>query len=94
MSKKWLDALPADLQKIVRDDAAKVSQDIVPFVKEFFANQRKIWIDKGGELISFPAAEQSALVEKVSSIADDLSKTKPELNKAVKTVFESAARHK
>jgi len=94
MSKKWLDALPADLQKIVRDDAAKVSQDIVPFVKEFFGNQRKIWTGKGGELTSFPAAEQSALVEKVSSIADDLSKTKPELNKAVKTIFESAARNK
>jgi TRAP-type C4-dicarboxylate transport system substrate-binding protein len=94
MSKKWLDSLPPDLQKIVRDDAAKTSQDIVPFVKDFFAKQRKVWTDKGGELISLPAAEQSAMVEKISSIGEDLSKSKPELNKAVKTVFESAKRHK
>ncbi len=94
MSKKWLDSLPPDLQKIVRDDAEQVSVDLVPFVKEFFAKQRKVWTDKGGELISFPAAEQSALIEKISSIGEDLSKSKPELNNAVKTVFESAKRNK
>ena len=94
MSKKWLDSLPPDLQKIVRDDAEKVSVEVVPFVKEFFATQRKVWTDKGGELISFPAAEQSAMIEKISGIGEDLSKTKPELNKAIKTVFESAKRNK
>lgn len=94
MSKRWLDSLPPDLQKIVRDDAEKTSKDIVPFVKEFFGNQRKVWTDKGGELISLPAAEQAAMVEKVSSIGDDLSKSKPELNKTVKAVFESAKRNK
>ena len=78
MSKKWLDLLPPDLQKIVRDDAEQVSVDLVPFVKEFFAKQRKVWTDKGGELISFPAAEQSALIEKISSIGEDLSKSKPD----------------
>ncbi|MGB6730260.1 MAG: TRAP transporter substrate-binding protein, partial [Xanthobacteraceae bacterium] len=30
LSKKWFDGLPPDLQKIVHDDAAKVSTDIVP----------------------------------------------------------------
>jgi len=94
MSKRWLDSLPPDLQKIVRDDAEKVSQEFTPFVKEFFAKQRKVWTDKGGELVSFPPEEQAAMVEKVSGVADDLSKTKPELNKAVKIVFESAKRNK
>ncbi len=94
MSKRWLNSLPPDLQKIVRDDAEKTSQEIVPFVKEFFGKQRKVWTDRGGELISLPAAEQSAMIEKVSSIGEDLSKNKPELNKAVKAVFESAKRNK
>jgi TRAP-type transport system periplasmic protein len=93
MSKKWLATLPPDLQKIVRDDAAKVSQDIVPFVREFFAKQRDVWKDKGGVLISLPAAEQAAMMAKVSSIGEDLSKDSPELNKAVKLVFESAKRN-
>src|SRR5262245_32918057 len=94
MSKKWLATLPPDLQKIVRDDAAAVSKGIEPWVKEFFANQRKIWLDKGGTLVSLPQAEQAAMIAKVSTIGDDLSKDKPDLNKAVKLVFESAARNK
>jgi TRAP-type C4-dicarboxylate transport system substrate-binding protein len=37
MSKKWLEGLPPDLQKIIHDDAASVSTGVVPFVKDFFA---------------------------------------------------------
>jgi TRAP-type transport system periplasmic protein len=94
MSKKWVESLPPDLQKIVRDDAASVSTGVVPFVKEFFAAQRKVWTDNGGELTSLPAAEQAAMVDKISSIGLDLSESKPELNAAVRLVFESASRNK
>ena len=45
MNKKWLEALPPDLQKIVRDDATATALSIVPFVNEFFAAQRKAWTD-------------------------------------------------
>ena len=94
MSKTWLASLPPDLQKIVRDDAAAVSTGVVPFVKDFFAAQRQVWTDKGGELTSLPADEQAALVEKISSIGIDLSASKPGLNAAVKTVFASARQNK
>jgi TRAP-type transport system periplasmic protein len=94
MSKRWLDSLPADLQKIVRDDAAKTSKDIIPFVKEFYAKQYDICKSKGGEVINFPADEQAAMVAKISTIGEDLSKDKPDLNAAVKLVFETAKRSK
>jgi len=94
MSTKWLATLPPDLQKIVRDDAAKVSKEIVPFVKEFFAKQRDVWKSKGGVLISLPASEQAAMVAKVASVGEDLSKGNAELNKAVRLVAESAKRNK
>jgi TRAP-type C4-dicarboxylate transport system substrate-binding protein len=94
MSKKWLATLPPDLQKIVRDDAGKVSSEIVPFVKEFFAKQYDVWKGKGGILIKLPADEHAAMLKKVSTIGEDLSKDNPELNKAVKLVFEAAKRHK
>jgi TRAP-type C4-dicarboxylate transport system substrate-binding protein len=94
LSRKWVDGLPADLQRIVRDDAAAVSTQIGPFVNDFFAAQRKAWTDTGGELIGLPAAEQDAMLAKISSIGDDLSKAKPDLNKTVGLVFESAARNK
>lgn len=94
LSKKWLDGLPPDLQKIVRDDAATVSTDIVPFVNEFFDGQTKVWTDSGGEVARLPAADQEAMMAKISSIADDISKSKPDLNAAVKVVFAAAARDK
>jgi TRAP-type C4-dicarboxylate transport system substrate-binding protein len=94
MNKKWLAGLPPDLQKIVRDDAAKVAQDVVPFVKEFLAKAYDVWKGKGGELIHLPPDEQAAMLAKVSSIGEDLSKDKPDLNAAVKLVFESAKRNK
>ena len=94
LSKKWFDTLPPDLQKIVMDNGKKVSDGIDPFVDEFFDNARKDWMKKGGEFISLPAAEQSAMVAKVSTIGEDLSKSKPSLNEAIKAVEESAKRNK
>jgi TRAP-type transport system periplasmic protein len=94
LSRKWLDSLPADLQRIVCDDAMAVSTQIVPFVNDFFAAQRKVWTDSGGELISLPAAEQQAMITRISSVANDVSASNPKLNAAVKIVFESAARNK
>jgi TRAP-type transport system periplasmic protein len=94
LSKKWLDGLPPDLQKIIRDDATNVSTDIVPFVNDFFAAQRKLWTDNGGHLVSLPADEQEAMIAKISSIGTDLSASKPDLNAAVKVAIASAARNK
>ncbi len=94
LSKKWLDGLPADLQKIVRDDATKVSNDIVPFVNDFFAGALKKWTESGGELINLPANEQAAMMTKISTVASDIAASKPALAAAVKTVFESGARNK
>ena len=94
LSKKWVDGLSPDLQKILRDDAAKVSADIIPFVDQFFDEQREIWKKSGGSAIHLPAADQAEMLGKISSIADDLSKAKPDLNAAVKTVFDAAAKNK
>jgi TRAP-type transport system periplasmic protein len=94
LSKKWVDGLPPDLQKIIHDDALKVSNDIVPFVIQFFDAQRKVWIDSGGEANKLPPQDQAELIAKVSSIGVDLSASKPGLNAAVKTVFATAAKYK
>jgi len=94
VSKKWMDTLPPDLQKIVRDSGAKVTAEITPFVKQFFAEQEKIYVSKGGIISQLPKAEHDAMIAKVSSIGDDLSKTKPALNQTVKALFEVAARSK
>ena len=90
MSKRWLATLPPDLQKVVRDNGLKTSKDVIPWVKTFFADQYDIWKKRGGVLNRLPADEQAAMIKKVSTIGEDLSKDKPELNKAVKMMFEVA----
>jgi TRAP-type transport system periplasmic protein len=94
LSTRWLATLPADLQKIVRDNAVKTSTEIVPFVREFIIQQTNVWKSRGGVMVSPPAAEKAAMLAKVSTIASDLSKDKAELAAAVKVVFDSAARNK
>jgi len=94
LSKKWFDGLPADLQKIIRDDSASVTAQIVPFTRDFFAAQRTKWTASGGELISLPVVEEAAMIAKISSIGSDLSESKPQLKQAIKLVSEAAARNK
>ena len=94
LSKKWVEGLPPDLQKIVRDDALKVSADIVPFINQFFDSQRKVWTDSGGSLTSLTEADQAAFMSKISSIGLDVSASKPDLNAAIKVVMASAAKNK
>jgi hypothetical protein len=94
ISKKWLDGLSPDLQKIVRDDAMKTSVDILPFVDQFFDDQSKVWTSSGGILADLPTADQDAMIKKISSIGEDMSTNKPALAAAVKTVFDTSAKYK
>lgn len=94
MNRKWVEALPADLQSVLRQDAAATSRGIVPFLHEFIDAQHKEWTGKGGKLIDLPSDEQTALNARLAGIGDDLSKANPELNKAVKLIIDSAAHNK
>jgi hypothetical protein len=44
----------------------------------------------GGELISLPADEQSAMLETLASVGEDVSKTKPQLSAAYLVATEAA----
>jgi TRAP-type C4-dicarboxylate transport system substrate-binding protein len=90
MSKRWLATLPPDLQKIVHEEGAKVSKDVIPWVLDFVKKQDDIWKSRGGVINKLSAEEHAAMIKKVSTIGEDLSKDKPELNKAVKLMFEAA----
>jgi TRAP-type C4-dicarboxylate transport system substrate-binding protein len=92
ISKKWYDSLPADLQKIVDNDAAAQQAAITPTAIETVNKARKGWTDTGGELISLPPDEQSEMMKTFSSVGADVSKEKPLLNDAYKIVTEAAQR--
>jgi len=94
VSKKWYDSLPTDLQQIVDKDAASESMAINSQAVEINDRARKAWIDGGGELISLPADEQSAMLKTLASIGEDVSKTKPLLSAAYRLVTEAAQRRR
>jgi len=92
VSQKWYDSLPKDLQAIVDRDGAAVSTAINPVALKMYQEQRKAWIDAGGELISLPRDEQAAMMQMLASVGDDVSKAKPALHEAYGIVADAAKR--
>lgn len=79
LSKAWLDKLPADLRKIVIDEARKLQpwarQTALDEVKEL----RGKWIERGGSIVTLPAAEQTELEKRLKPIGADVTKSDPAL---------------
>jgi TRAP-type transport system periplasmic protein len=92
ISQKWYDSLPPDLQKIVDQDGARETRAINPAALDLFHKARQAWTEKGGELISLPADEQAKMMQTLSSVGDDVSKTKPGVRDAYEIVTAAAKR--
>jgi TRAP-type C4-dicarboxylate transport system substrate-binding protein len=92
LSKKWYDGLPVDLREIVDRAAGAESVNINSWVTDFNAKVRQDWISGGGELISLPAEEQSAMINALASVGEDVSASKPELHAAYHIISEAAQR--
>jgi TRAP-type C4-dicarboxylate transport system substrate-binding protein len=92
ISRKWYDALPADLQKIVDTNAAQGATAINPQAIEIVNKARKGWTDTGGELISLPPEEQGAMMKTLSGVGSEVSKAKPALSEAYMIVTDAAQR--
>ncbi len=92
MSQKWLATLPPDLQKIIRDDGAKLGPEVSPWAVTFYQQQRKVWVANGGQLISLPPAEEAAMMKSLSTIGETLTQSKPALHAAYETLVAAAKR--
>jgi TRAP-type transport system periplasmic protein len=92
VSKSWYDALPADLKKIIDDDAESTRTGIGAIAIDTVNKSRKGWVDNGGELIDLPAAEQAEMMKTFSDAAAEVEKAKPAVAEAYKTVTEGAQR--
>ena len=93
LSKKWIDSLPPDLQQIVERDANSVAADFKPRAVEILSAARKTWLDAGGELIDLPAAEEAEMLKTLASVGADVSRDKPALSAAYKTVSDAAQKY-
>jgi TRAP-type transport system periplasmic protein len=79
LSKRWFDGLPADLQGLVMAAARHAGAEAAQWQTGFLVEQRKAWVDKGGEVIALPAADKAEMMAKLASVGDDIVKTKPDL---------------
>jgi TRAP-type C4-dicarboxylate transport system substrate-binding protein len=89
LSKKWFDALPADLQAIIDKDAAAAATEVNPWEVDFYGKQRQIWLEHG-ELISLPPDEQAEMMTELAAVSQEVAKRKPGLEQAYE-VFAAAA---
>lgn len=94
LSKRWYNSLPKDLQEIVDEAASSEAATLNPWVVDFNAKARQAWLEGGGELITLPAEEQSAMLTALASVGEDLSNAKPELHAGYQIVTEAAQRNR
>ena len=69
--------MPADLQQILDKDALAKWVTINAQAIAIDDGARKVWLASGGELISLPDDEQSALLKIVAGVGDEVSNAKP-----------------
>ena len=84
LSKKWFDALPPDLQKIVLEEGSEATQAATTWEQQDFAEESKTWISHGGELIKLPPEDEAELMRRMSTIADDVGAKRP----AIKDMYD------
>jgi TRAP-type C4-dicarboxylate transport system substrate-binding protein len=77
LSKRWFDGLPADLQVQVMTAARQAETEATPWELDFLVSQRKVWVDKGGEMVVLPAADKAEIMTRLAPVGEDIVKTKP-----------------
>jgi TRAP-type transport system periplasmic protein len=92
ISKKWYQSLPPDLQKVIDKDGDEVSRGIVKVMTDGWEQGRKDWVTRGGELIELPKNEYAEMMQTLSSVGADVSKSSPALHEAYETMVEAAKR--
>jgi TRAP-type transport system periplasmic protein len=92
VSQKWYDSLPRDLREVVDGAAAREIAAINPIISQAFREQRQAWVTRGGELINLSPDERSAMMNALSTVAEEVSKTKPALSSAYHLVADAANR--
>jgi len=93
-SKRWFDALPADLKTAVQQTADETRAEVIPWSLTFAEEQRKVWVAKGGEIVHLSDADHAELMAKMRPVGDDIVKSKPDLKPMWDQLLAAAARAK
>src|SRR6476660_6314776 len=79
LSKAWLDKLPPDLSKIIVEEARKLQPWARQTAIDEVAALRKVWLERGGEIVTLPPAEQAELEKRLKPIGAEITQGDPVL---------------
>ncbi|MGH8430623.1 MAG: TRAP transporter substrate-binding protein [Solimonas sp.] len=78
ISRKWFDALPPDLQKLVVDSGRKVSEGVYQWSVDDVKNGYEAWVKAGGEIVRLDPKAQEALMAQLLPLGAEVTSKKPE----------------
>lgn len=93
LSKAWLDKLPPDLAKIVVDEARKLQPWAEKTANDENLELRKKWLERGGEIVTLPAADQAELEKRLKPIGVEVTKDNPVLKAFYDKIQQTAAKY-
>jgi len=91
ISKKWYDALPPDLQKLVVDSGRKVSEGIYQWSVDDIKNGYEGWTKAGGEIVRLDPKAQEALMGQLLPLGAEVTSKRPD-EKALYATLQDAVK--
>ena len=73
------------------DDAARIGDEMHPWVVDFYNAQKKVWTGAGGQVLTIPSSERASALASLVAVANRVANAKPEV-KAMYGVLEGAAK--
>jgi len=73
-NKAWLNKLPADLRKIVLEEATKAEGPANDFGASDIENAKKVWTQNGGQLLNLSTEDRTNFIKQVSDVASKIIK--------------------
>ena len=90
VSRPWYDKLPPDLQKVLTEEGEAVQKELFDWTVEFNAKGRQTWTEKGGELITLPAADQAEMMKRLATVGDEVVASQPRLKEVYDLMAQTA----
>jgi TRAP-type C4-dicarboxylate transport system substrate-binding protein len=90
VSKVWYDKLPADLQKVLVEEGEAVQKELFDWTVDFNEKGRKLWVEKGGELITLPPADQAEMMKRLSTVGDEVVASQPRVKEVYDLMVQTA----
>lgn len=91
ISKKWYDALPPDLQKLVVDSGRKVSEGLYQWSVDDINNGYAAWVKSGGEIVRLDAKAQQTLMAQLLPLGAEVTSKRAD-EKALFDLLQDAVR--